>query len=210
MGQLTINPAVRGTALVRYEGLCASSPGDRAVMAASNTMDWSSNTGNVNVEAVSTDYNYNNFSHTRAYVIEPGPATFYAVCENFVETAGNGLASNYASLSVEFFMDPALAAVRDDGAVPAAFALEANYPNPFNPSTTIAYSITKSGFVTLRVFNLAGQTIRTLVNEVQEPGRWLQEWDGKNTQGEPAPSGVYLYQLKTDDFEETRKMVLMK
>ncbi len=106
MGQLSIVAPADGKVVVRYEGLCASSPGDRVVMAASSVPDWSSNAGNVNVEAISADLNYNNFSHTRVYDVIAGNHTFYAVCENFVETTGNGIASNYASFSVEFFADP--------------------------------------------------------------------------------------------------------
>lgn len=210
MGQLTINPTIRGTAVVRYEGLCLSSPGDRIIMAASNNENWSANAGAVSAEAVSTDLNTNGFSHTRAYEIEPGPATFYAVCQNYVETAGTGVASNYASLSVEFFADPSASAVLDESIVRASFDLETNYPNPFNPATTIAYSLTEPAAVTLRVFDLLGREVRTLVDETQFPGRWVQEWDGKNTQGEPVPSGVYLYQLKAGQQQETRKMMLMK
>jgi len=210
MGQLTINPTARGTAVVRYEGWCASSPGDRIIMAASDNGSWSPNAGAVSGEAVSTDLNTNGFSHTRAYEIEPGPATFYAVCQNYVETAGTGVASNYASLSVEFFADPSASAVLDESVVSASFDLETNYPNPFNPSTTIAYNLVEPAVVTLRVFNLLGQEVKTLVNEAQLPGRWVQEWDGKNTQGNPVPSGVYLYQLKAGLQQETRKMMLMK
>lgn len=210
MGQLTINPTLAGTAVVRYEGLCASSPGDRVIMAASNTENWGPNDGNVNAEAAGAGFRYNNFSHTRSYQVNAGPSTFYAVCQNYVETAGNGVASNYASLSVEFFPDLSTSAVRDDNLVPAAFLLETNFPNPFNPSTSIAYQLAEAGFVTLNVYNLLGQNVRTLVSESQVAGRWVQQWDGKNFQGEMVPSGVYLYQLTMAGKTESRKMILMK
>jgi hypothetical protein len=105
MGQLTIDAPSSGTAVVRYEGICVSGPDDRIVMAASNTANWNVNDGVVGVEAVSAGLNFNGFSHTRAYDIAAGSHTFYAVCQNYVETAGTGVASNYASLSVEFFPD---------------------------------------------------------------------------------------------------------
>jgi hypothetical protein len=105
MGQVTFDVTSNGTAVVRYEGLCVSGVDDRIVLAASNTTDWSPNDGAVGVEAVSADLNYNGFSHTRAYAITAGSHTFNGVCQNYVETAGAGTASNYASLSVEFFPD---------------------------------------------------------------------------------------------------------
>jgi hypothetical protein len=105
MGQVTVDAPASGTAVVRYEGLCVSEAGDRIVLAASDSNSWSPGAGNSTVEAVSADLNYNGFSHTRAYRVTAGSHTFYGVCENYVETDGTGLASNYASLSVEFFPD---------------------------------------------------------------------------------------------------------
>ncbi len=105
MGEVTIDAPSAGTAVVRYEGLCASAVGDRIVLAASNIENWAPNDGAVGVEAVSADNNYTPFSHTRAYTVAAGSHTFYAVCQNYVETDGPGTASNYASLSVEFFPD---------------------------------------------------------------------------------------------------------
>jgi len=112
--------------------------------------------------------------------------------------------------------------------IPADFALSQNYPNPFNPTTTISYSLpvqsTKSKveragtvnfqlstlYVTLRVFNVLGQQVRTLVDDMQQPGSYHVVWDGKDTSGREAGSGVYFCQLKAGSFLETRRMVLMK
>ena len=90
--------------------------------------------------------------------------------------------------------------------------LEQNYPNPFNPSTTIHYSIEERSLVTLRIFNVAGQLVRTLTNEVQEPGEagHVVTWDGTNDRGHALPSGIYFYQLVARNFEQTRKLVLLK
>ena len=103
VGQRTINAPSSGTVVVRFDGMCYSSVGDRIVLAASNTADWTPNDGNVGVEAVSTDLNINPFSHTRVYSVGAGSHTYYAVAQNYVETAGTGYASIYASLTVEFF-----------------------------------------------------------------------------------------------------------
>lgn len=102
VAQVSINVATAGRAIVHFDGTCINSPGDRIVLAASNTPSWGVNDGNVSVEAIDNDLNSNCFSHTRAYDVGPGNHTFYAVAHNYVETAGNGLASIYGSLTVEF------------------------------------------------------------------------------------------------------------
>jgi hypothetical protein len=88
---------------------------------------------------------------------------------------------------------------------PYKYDLSSNYPNPFNPSTIISYEIAKVGHVSLKVYNVLGQQIATLVDGVQSPGRYNVEFDGSKLS-----SGVYFYQLKTDNFVSTKKMVLVK
>jgi hypothetical protein len=96
-------------------------------------------------------------------------------------------------------------------ALPVQFNLEQNYPNPFNPVTTINYNLQKSSPVELTVYNVLGQKIRTLVSsKVQAMGSHSVNWDGRNDNGTQVASGVYLYQLKTGDQVEMKKMVLMK
>jgi hypothetical protein len=87
-----------------------------------------------------------------------------------------------------------------------------NYPNPFNPTTTIAYGIKKAGHVSLRVYNAGGQLVETLVNGEQtpQPGGFKIEWHGDGNAGIAVASGVYFYRLVTKDFEQTKKMVLLK
>lgn len=94
---------VAGTAVVHFDGVCISSPGDRIILAASDIPDWSVNDGNTAVEALDSDVDRNPFSHTRVYSITAGTHSFYAVGENFVETDGSGIASVFGSLSVEYF-----------------------------------------------------------------------------------------------------------
>ncbi|MCE5272544.1 T9SS type A sorting domain-containing protein [bacterium] len=97
-------------------------------------------------------------------------------------------------------------------ALPRAFSLGANVPNPFNPSTTIAYSVGGEAPVTvhLSVFNLRGQTVATLVDRVVAPGQYTVNWDGRGRGGEKLSSGVYFYRITAGDFSFTRKMVLLK
>lgn len=94
---------------------------------------------------------------------------------------------------------------RGDPTVPAEFALEQNYPNPFNPVTRISYSIPYSGYVTLKIFNIIGQEVATLVQEVKESGTHEVSWNAGN-----GPSGVYFYRLQAGTRTATAKMILVK
>jgi flagellar hook assembly protein FlgD len=94
--------------------------------------------------------------------------------------------------------------------LPTKYALEQNYPNPFNPTTTIRYAIPDDGLVTLKVYNIAGQEVATLVNEVKKAGKYEVTFDSKNTVGASLASGVYLYRVQAGSFSEVKKMVLLK
>ena len=92
----------------------------------------------------------------------------------------------------------------------AEFKLCQNYPNPFNPGTEIEYALNKPGEVTLEVYNLIGQKIKTLVKERQPAGSHRVVWDGRNEQGKPVSSGIYFYRLGVNGGTETKRMVLLK
>ena len=85
------------------------------------------------------------------------------------------------------------------------YKLFQNYPNPFNPTTTIEYTISKSGFVDLEIFDILGRKIATLINENQIAGNYSVKFDGSGLS-----SGIYIYRLKSDDFIAAKKLVLMK
>ena len=85
------------------------------------------------------------------------------------------------------------------------FNLDQNFPNPFNPTTTISYEIAKEGFVKLLVYNILGKEISNLVNEVQSPGKYEVKFDGRNLS-----SGIYFYQLNAGNYSATKKLMLMK
>jgi hypothetical protein len=89
--------------------------------------------------------------------------------------------------------------------------LEQNYPNPFNPTTTIAFSIKQRARVKIGVYNVAGERVRTLLDETRPAGSYTDvRWDGTDAAGAPVASGVYFYKLAGGDFSQTRKMVLLK
>ena len=100
----------------------------------------------------------------------------------------------------------------DDGTtgLPAEFALYPNYPNPFNPQTIIEFNLPRYSVVSLDVFNILGERIRTLVSDLLPPGRHTVTWDGTTSSGEQAASGIYFYRLSAGDFIQSRKMLLLK
>ena len=101
--------------------------------------------------------------------------------------------------------------VEDNGfSLPEAFNLAQNKPNPFNPSTTIAYAIPSQSHVRLAIFNLLGQEVVRLVNQTQAPGHYTVTWDGRNNKGQAVASGLYVYHLEAADFSESKRMTLLK
>jgi hypothetical protein len=93
---------------------------------------------------------------------------------------------------------------------PRAYALAQNFPNPFNPVTTIKYDMKEKGLVTVKIFNVAGQLVRTFVSEVKDAGSYAAVWDGKNNLGAEVASGIYFYKMETSGFSATKKMVLLR
>jgi hypothetical protein len=100
----------------------------------------------------------------------------------------------------------------EHNSLPTKYALYQNYPNPFNPETHIKFSVGTDApaHVSLKVYNVAGQLVKTLVDEDKLPGEYNQTWNGKNENNEDVASGVYFYKLKISDYVETKKMVLLR
>ncbi len=96
------------------------------------------------------------------------------------------------------------------GTHPRQYALSQNYPNPFNASTQISFALPSAGRATLELFNLLGQKVNMLVDEYLNAGTKIVNWDGRDDRGVPAPSGIYFYQLRSGDFKETKKMLVLK
>ena len=93
---------------------------------------------------------------------------------------------------------------------PDKFKLNQNYPNPFNPVTTLGYDLPKDGLVKITVYDMLGNVINELVNEVQNSGYKSIQWNATNNQGQPVSAGVYLYTIEAGDFRQTKKMILLK
>ena len=90
------------------------------------------------------------------------------------------------------------------------FSLRHNFPNPFNPNTTISYTIKEPGKDELYIFNIIGQEVKRLVDHNQDSGSYTIIWDGTDYAGEKVSGGLYLYRLKLNDFVNTKKMMFIK
>ncbi|HEY5614792.1 MAG TPA: PQQ-dependent sugar dehydrogenase [Bacteroidota bacterium] len=100
---------------------------------------------------------------------------------------------------------PPVTGVQESGATPKTFSLHQNYPNPFNPKTTLGFQIAESGMVRLRIFDLLGNVMATLVNEELQPGNYRSSWNATGF-----PSGVYFYRLEAGAFVETKTMLMLQ
>ena len=152
---------------------------------------------------------------------------FPVVCDDTppIETATTYLSSNGASgswyelgsgLSIDGALrirtDPSLVQSNDDDpeTLPNRFRLEPNYPNPFNPITTIVYSVEQRTHVNIAVYNMIGQKVAVLVDNEISAGEHSVQWNGCDADGRPVATGVYFYRIETEQYRATRKMVLLK
>jgi hypothetical protein len=107
-------------------------------------------------------------------------------------------------------LDAKLGDLESGGDLPMAFRLVGNTPNPFNPVTKIAYHVPHESDVTIRIYDVSGRVVATLVDGVSEPGRHVAVWNGKNDRGEAVGSGVYFCTMEAPEFQDSRKMTLLK
>jgi len=124
----------------------------------------------------------------------------------------NGGKLRYAAVDLEFqdVWIPEGSGSDDNTIAPNTAHLWQNYPNPFNPVTEIRYSLKEDADVNIEVYNIKGQKIRTLVNELKQAGDYYVTWEGNDDNRKPVSSGVYFYKMRSGKEVETRKMVLMK
>jgi len=97
-----------------------------------------------------------------------------------------------------------------DSAIPKQFALDQNFPNPFNPATSIRIALPSTEQVDIFIYNALGQKIRTLISQKMEAGNHLATWDGRNDSGQIVSSGIYFYSMNAGDFSQTKKMIVIK
>jgi hypothetical protein len=139
-------------------------------------------------------------------VIEQGgrPGKFLATDGRVVAT------SNGSSVHLYYLHQDRVLEVQHGPLTPDRFALSQNYPNPFNPTTFIDFSLPLSARVRVEVFNMLGQSVRTLLDSERHAGIHTVEWDGTNDHGTPVASGVYIYRINADEMHSSKKMVLVR
>jgi beta-glucosidase len=117
----------------------------------------------------------------------------------------------YSLYEIEIFNDDTASIGSDNNNnLPLEFWLSNNYPNPFNPSTTIQYETPKAGYVKLEIYNSLGELVTTLKNDYQDKGKYSIQWNGKNMSGKIAPSGTYFYRMSSNGLTLVKKMLLLK
>ncbi len=128
-----------------------------------------------------------------------------------VKRTGPGDVGSFYSTALESFLI-GVTDVRevDSDKLPNSFSMEQNYPNPFNPTTEIRFSVPVRSDIQLKVYNLSGQTVRTLVDASLGAGEYVTSWDGTDKFGYQVASGVYFYRIEAGTFSQARKMVLLK
>lgn len=99
---------------------------------------------------------------------------------------------------------------QQDSGLPLQFTLHQNYPNPFNPATTISFMLAHQTKVTLSIYNVLGEKVATIVDEIKEAGSHAVSWNGRNEKGRLLSSGIYIYTLATDSFVQSRRLLLLK
>ena len=128
----------------------------------------------------------------------------FGVTFDIATFAGGGQVFNYRNRL------GSVTSVEQPSVLPSEYSLAQNYPNPFNPETRIRYSLSQSSRVVLKIFNMLGQEVRTLLDEHKPAGSFEVSWDGKNDAGQRVPSGVYLYQIHAQGKVMTKKMTLLQ
>lgn len=138
-----------------------------------------------------------------------------SVVDTLVINWPSGNEETYTNVSANQFItvteNSGITGLSENEDLPSGFLLKQNYPNPFNPSTTIAYFLPASAAITLTVYNMLGQRIRTLIrNEKQAGGEYRVQWNGRDDRGQQVVSGVYFYRLEMGSFQQSRKMLFLR
>jgi len=125
--------------------------------------------------------------------------------------SGQGYINDFYVDEVQFIPAATAVGVGEEKELPVMFSLKQNYPNPFNPTTEIRYEIPTYTTVTLKIYNVLGQEVRTLLDHKSTtPGSYTVTWDGRDNAGRVVPSGEYLYRIEASHFTDAKKMVLVK
>jgi len=138
-----------------------------------------------------------------SFPLSPEPA--WADCRAYLRPFEESWSTN------KLLINPTLAGMQETPTIPNAYALQPAFPNPFNPKTTIRYDMPEPGRVSLRVFDMSGRLVKTIINEdLVEAGRHEAVWIGRDESGRAVAAGIYFYRLETAGFTKTKRMTLLK
>jgi parallel beta-helix repeat protein len=149
---------------------------------------------------------YKNLSSFTKAVSDLSAGTFYwRVSASTVD----GKSSNYSKIAT-FTIKSVSAVDNKNNAIPKEFAVSQNYPNPFNPSTVINYALPKASLVSIKIYDVLGQEVKTLMNIERQAGNYTAQWNGDNNFGKPVSSGIYIYRVTAGQYVKSMKMILLK
>lgn len=151
---------------------------------------------------------WHKYSYKVSGLVSAGANIYIAFRERVQDNFNDG--ASFSLDNVSYTKEITVGIGDDNLFTPASFSLRQNYPNPFNPSTAIAYDLAKNASVTLKIYDLSGREVKTLVQGFQGAGTYTVNWNGTNDAGAKVASGIYLYRLQAGEFVQTRKMVLLK
>jgi hypothetical protein len=195
-----------GSPIKQFNGSCRIGVGstNAGVIAAGTGTATYNTTGETNgVHLSSSDLDNGTFSWT-APAGGTGDVTLYIAGH---QGSASGPNTEISLVATEF-----ATGVSDDGTsvIPDHFSLGNNYPNPFNPTTAIAFNLPLRSHVTIDVFNLLGRRVATLTDEDYSAGNHTVTWDGTSSDGHTVSTGIYMYRIEAGDFVQTKKMLLLK
>ncbi len=147
---------------------------------------------------------YDNIAQLNSQVTDLAEGEYYWR----VRSKTSGSTSNYSNTGN--FKVGSVTSVDGDEELPLSYSIEQNYPNPFNPTTTINYSLPEANFVTIKIYNMLGQEVKTLLSEEVKAGRHNVNWNGENNFGIKVSSGTYIYRITAGEFVQAKKMILLK
>jgi hypothetical protein len=146
--------------------------------------------------------------------LAPGTYRAMVVRAGFIEGTSLPVSPTYDSsldpVPAQANLDLTVTGTTEPRSMPNEFTVGQNYPNPFNPSTAISFGLPRAARVTIVVYNILGQQVARLVDEIRPAGTYQVMWDGTDQSGKGVASGVYLYRVSADEFSATRKMALVR
>ncbi len=159
-----------------------------------------------NADMTSPFMQIDNISSFNKVVSSLGSGTYYWRVQ---AVTSDGKYSGYSKTGA-FVISGVTAVDNETNVIPKTYEVSQNYPNPFNPSTVIKYGLPEASFVTIKIYNMLGQEVKTLVAGDKEAGSYRIQWNGDDNYGNKVSSGAYIYRIVAGSFVQARKMVLLK